>query len=157
MDVNPDIVKTNKSRGELSWLWALIADDWGYPRYHTKYPELLKCLVQDERVLNLLYILSFLRTVDELSKQKDIKPILCAPCVCWTRLVGPCLWAEDGPRCRASCSYRVSKEATHPLTRTKTPWREQGHFHKWKWKGSVKVEKCKVETAQADLSYEVLR
>ncbi len=105
MDVDLDFVNTNKSPGEASWLWALIADDWGYPQHHFLTAEMSRSRWKG---LNLLYILSFLRMVDELSKQKDIKPILCAPCVCWTRLVGPCLSAEDGPRCRASCSQRVN-------------------------------------------------
>lgn len=49
-DKDLDFVRTNKSLGDASRLLELIADDWGYPRYHAKYPLLLKCLVQDERV-----------------------------------------------------------------------------------------------------------
>lgn len=75
-------------------LIAQLGDNMGYPRYH-KHSKLPKC--PRWKGLNLL---SFLWMVAELNKQKDIKPILCAPCVFWTRLVGPCLSAEDGPRCK---------------------------------------------------------
>lgn len=83
--------------------------------------------------------------VDELSKQKDIKPVVCASCVCSSRLAARCLSAEKRPSCRATSPR--SQQATQHLTRTKS--HEEGASNE-----SDEVERVRGRPSEASVIFE---